>query len=567
MRSRFQDNLSRGIFCLCAALAGFIAIPCSGQIEPETVLAKSSAGEVTFAEVAEDWPYLGSPAEQTQVVRDVLKQHIYAAEAEREKIDQGPQYEQQINNARLSAFLEALFYRDGKDVSVTDGDVQASYERKRSLYFLDEHVFLRHIALRIPIPSDAASRLQTKTRAIEVLARLRQGESFRKVAEEQSDDRRNWGYGIGPIPTRDLAKVWSPEVSRLGPGETSGVVEREDRFEIVQILQRRPAGVPSPEELRPAIRARLQRERNQDAKKQFLAKLIQEVPGSTDHQAIDDPDVKGDKTVVSSKYFKMTKAEYEQWVAGQSAASRRSLRDPLQREAIVRRDILLKAWVGNLAKKKKLDKDPAFQKEMERQRRAILAQRFEEYLFNQNPSFLTVTDADVQEYYAAHRSQFETPQRAEIRDVVITADTAIGDSPQARSLAFRYAKELAQDVSEKIRCGTVTFEMAALQHRATFDPGAFFTVERGTEGELFDAVVFKLEPGQLSSEPILTDEGYRIVQLSKILPAVQLPLSRVRNRIERILQQDKTSRLRRRLEELYFQKAQAVLYEQWLLSP
>ncbi len=66
----------------------------AAEMTPETVLATSDAGNVVFADVEENWPYLGSETEKMDLVRKAILERIYAAEAIKEGLDRSEEYRQ-----------------------------------------------------------------------------------------------------------------------------------------------------------------------------------------------------------------------------------------------------------------------------------------------------------------------------------------------------------------------------------------------------------------------------------------------------------------------------------------
>jgi parvulin-like peptidyl-prolyl isomerase len=98
-------------------------------------------------------------------------------------------------------------------------------------------------------------------------------------------------------------------------------------------------------------------------------------------------------------------------------------------------------------------------------------------------------------------------------------------------------------------------------------PGDFYLVDEGTRGEKFDEVVFnQLKPGELVSEPIRVEDGYVVVQLAKVLPQDQWPLTRVEESIRNTLRRRKEEQLQKRLEATYFAKYNAKVLEESFLD-
>ena len=92
------------------------------------------------------------------------------------------------------------------------------------------------------------------------------------MVERYSSDRLYGWLRIGPVSLEDISESWGKEVLKLAPGEISNVIELPHRFEIVRLLEKRPAGYMSYEEALPAVRNRLRKENRR--KKKVLDILI-----------------------------------------------------------------------------------------------------------------------------------------------------------------------------------------------------------------------------------------------------------------------------------------------------
>jgi parvulin-like peptidyl-prolyl isomerase len=530
------------------------------DLNADTLMATSAVGNVVFADVSESWPYLGSDLEKIRIVRDALKDLVYTWEADQEGVQLSPEKRRELT---LAAAMEVLFLQQTGDIEVSQTDIQTYYLAKRDYYYLEEHIYLRFISIDIEHPREDASRRRAKLKAIEALAKLKGGADFVRIAEEYSSGEKFLrGRRLGPVPVADVPAGWATEVAMLREGHFSDVIELADSYLIVKLIKRIPAGYQSLEAVRPAIRSKLERDTAQEIKQEFFSELIKKMSVSIDHQAIANPNEKGNTTVIKSKVLKMNRDEYLTWAAAQTASTRRALRDPIQRELEVRRKLLLSYWIEELAGKEKVRSNPKYEEIFNRLRRDAVSKVFEDYLLKQSPSFLEVTDEDIRQYYVSHQAEFLTPEKAEIRDIIVKAEVPPGSGEQGKALAYRLAETEARKSIEKIKNKTVTFEMEALKFGSTLDPGGYFFVEKGSHGEIFDEVVFSLEPGQMTEEPVLTPDGYRVVQMSQIIPSSQKPLEHVREEIRKKLERQKLEQLIARLEESYFLKHECKILEE-----
>jgi len=109
--------------------------------------------------------------------------------------------------------------------------------------------------------------------AEKALAALENGESFAEVAARFSQDpRAQAGGDQGVLGRDDLPPTFAETIFRLGPGETSGIVQAEYGFQIFKVDEVLPATVLPIESARPAIEDQLRRERT-DVE---LAQLLEE---------------------------------------------------------------------------------------------------------------------------------------------------------------------------------------------------------------------------------------------------------------------------------------------------
>lgn len=161
-----------------------------------------------------------------------------------------------------------------------------------------------------------------------------------------------------------------------------------------------------------------------------------------------------------------------------------------------------------------------------------------------------VSDEAVQQFYAANPNRFGEPEERRARHILIPAD---GGEAAAR--------DKAAAIVATLRTQPERFEEIA--RAESQDPGSaarggdlgFFG--RGAMVKPFEDAVFTLDKGQIS-EPVRSDFGFHIIQVTDIKAASARPLAAVRDEIEGELKQQEANR---RFAELADQFANMV-YEQ-----
>ncbi len=203
--------------------------------------------------------------------------------------------------------------------------------------------------------------------------------------------------------------------------------------------------------------------------------------------------------------------------------------------------------------------------------RALLEQREVRMLAIRADALLpkvTVTDAQVAEFYEKRRKDFETPESIKVEYVVLNADAIAGKSAVAESDVQSYYEQNKgrYGVEEQRRASHILItpesgdkaaarakaesilsalkakpdDFAKLARENSKDPGSaaqggdlgFFG--KGMMVKPFEDTAFKLKVGE-TSDIVETDFGFHIIRVTEIKPAQAKPLAEVRGEIEREL--------------------------------
>ena len=147
-------------------------------------------------------------------------------------------------------------------LTVTEDEARAHYEIPENQVYHAEQLRLRAIFVNAPPGINAREEAKARARIDEAERRVLAGEEFAKVAREVSDDMSKASGGdfgwVAPevIPAQFLGRVWA-----IDPGETSDVLRGTYAFVLMQVLEKRPRGPYTFEEMKEDVTAQLRKEK------------------------------------------------------------------------------------------------------------------------------------------------------------------------------------------------------------------------------------------------------------------------------------------------------------------
>lgn len=155
-------------------------------------------------------------------------------------------------------FVEEVFSR----VAITDAEVDAWLEAHPDELSMPERVH----ALQLVVKTEAEAR--------SLLAELRRGADFGKLAREHSlSPDAKLGGDLGWFARGQMPPPFDDVCFSLPVGRLSDVVGSPFGFHVFKVLERRGARKPEPEELREEAEGRLRREKEAAAQETFVAEL------------------------------------------------------------------------------------------------------------------------------------------------------------------------------------------------------------------------------------------------------------------------------------------------------
>ena len=153
------------------------------------------------------------------------------------------------------------------DVKVSDQDVKAFYDKNPDKLTRPERVHLRHILVAVAKTATAEDKKKARAKVDELLAKLKAGGDFAKIAEESSDDpgSKPRGGDLSWVSRGQMVPPFESAAFALKqPNEISPVVESQYGFHIIQLLEHQNAGLVPYDEVKDRIAGFLKQQQQKE---------------------------------------------------------------------------------------------------------------------------------------------------------------------------------------------------------------------------------------------------------------------------------------------------------------
>ena len=194
------------------------------------------------------------------LLNQIVDRELIAQAAEREKLTQDPEVKQRLAVARQQA-LESVYIERQLKGEVTEAKLQALYEAKVKTMKPVEEVRARHILVK------------TKAEAEAIIADLKKGANFAKLAKEKSiDPSASNGGELGYFTEDQMVPSFAKAAFALKPGQYSQTpVHTPFGWHVIEVEARRTKPVPTFKEMEPKLR--------QEAIQNVIANVVEKLRG------------------------------------------------------------------------------------------------------------------------------------------------------------------------------------------------------------------------------------------------------------------------------------------------
>jgi peptidyl-prolyl cis-trans isomerase C len=220
-----------------------------------------------------------NPEQRSELARQILLKKAVADRARKEGFERKPEVKEQLGYV-IDDFLarDYLTRVVTANVKVPEEELKKYYKENEKEFQLPEEIKVRHIF--VAVAKDAAPEAKEKARAKAegLLARLKKGEDFAKLAVESSEDSSSAPKGgeIGTISPGGSVDAFEKAAFALKAGELSDVVESPYGFHIIRVDERKAPRLATFDEAKGYIEKKLQGEFQEKKAQEFLEKLAKD---------------------------------------------------------------------------------------------------------------------------------------------------------------------------------------------------------------------------------------------------------------------------------------------------
>jgi len=214
--------------------------------------------------------------EVTDAITDMQKQRKISPNEFRKALErEGITPDAYRRDIRDQLMRMKLIRRDIKSrVAVTDEEIGEYYRKHREDYEGKEAVRIKQILLILPKKEDLAVKEKLRADAEAIHKRLMNGESFEPLSAEYSQGPEAASGGdIGYIEKGIIHSEVEDAAFILPLNQISGVIESSVGFHIIQVVDRRGAGLKAIEGVREEIREKIDREKMEKKYGEWLEEL------------------------------------------------------------------------------------------------------------------------------------------------------------------------------------------------------------------------------------------------------------------------------------------------------
>jgi peptidyl-prolyl cis-trans isomerase C len=238
-----------------------LAAPLHAEDAKDPLVAKVNGVEIHQSDLdaveaeAGQIPPMTPDAKKDYLVGFMTDMILVSKKAQDDKLGDTPEFAKRLQFNRNKLLMSALLDKVGKD-ALTDEAMHKVYDDAVKQMPGEEEVRARHILIRAPAGDEKASKAaEDKIKA--VIARLKKGEDFAKVANEVTEDPSGKANGgdLGFFTKEQMVPEFADVAFNLDKGKISEPVKTQFGWHVIKVEDKRQKAPPSYDEVKPQLEA------------------------------------------------------------------------------------------------------------------------------------------------------------------------------------------------------------------------------------------------------------------------------------------------------------------------
>lgn len=193
-----------------------------------------------------------SAAIKKEIIAQLINSELLRQQALKEGLDKTPDYQAQLQNIQAMVLAQRYIEDFQQRNPVTEAQLKAEYEKLKAEFPAKKSYHAQHILVK------------TEAEAQAILAALKKGKPFAKLAEEKSQDpgSKNQGGDLGWFDPNSMVPEFAKAVTKLSKGQiTQQPVKTQYGWHVIRLEDTRTEQAPTLEALKPQLMQRLMGQR------------------------------------------------------------------------------------------------------------------------------------------------------------------------------------------------------------------------------------------------------------------------------------------------------------------
>lgn len=159
-------------------------------------------------------------------------------------------------------------------VSISAAEIKKFYADNPDYFKTKDSVKASHILIKAEENADEKTVAEARKKIDAILAELKKGGDFAKIAQEKSEGPSGpKGGDLGYFGKGQMVKPFEEAVYKLKVGEVSDVVKTQFGFHVIKLVDIKKAGATPLSEVEESIKMFLKRQKGEEVFREFVAKL------------------------------------------------------------------------------------------------------------------------------------------------------------------------------------------------------------------------------------------------------------------------------------------------------